>query len=146
LASYNGTTTLLALVGTCFFLKIENILLGLTIMFCPISGNILIMWVCYVCGLVCELGVHILKPKKVHGICKEKAPFVVHTPPRSLKNSNANSKVKTMKERFGVRSLVCSTSGVEGRAKALGRGLGRVTSASIIHTYMHKPNNKLVSV
>jgi hypothetical protein len=46
------------------FQKIENTLLGLTIMFCPISDNVPIMWVCYVCGLICEVGVHIPKPKK----------------------------------------------------------------------------------
>jgi hypothetical protein len=38
-----------------------------------------------------------------------------------------------------------STSGVEGRDGALGWGLGRVTSESIIHTDLHKPNNKLDS-
>jgi len=43
-----------------------------------------------------------------------------------------------------VRSLVHSTSGVEVHARALGWGLGRVTSKSIIHTDLHKPN-KLVN-
>ncbi len=36
--------------------------------------------------------------------------------------------------------------GVEGHAGALKRGLGRLTSKSIIHMDLHKPNNKLVSV
>jgi hypothetical protein len=35
--------------------------------------------------------------------------------------------------------------GVEGHAGAPGWGLGRVTSGSIIHMDLHKPNNKLVS-
>jgi hypothetical protein len=34
---------------------------------------------------------------------------------------------------------------VEGRAGALGWGLGRLTSKSITHINLHKPNNKLVS-
>jgi hypothetical protein len=34
--------------------------------------------------------------------------------------------------------------GVKGHAKALGWGLERVTSGSIIHTDLHKLNNKLV--
>jgi len=45
----------------------------------------------------------------------------------------------------GVCSLVRSTSGVKGHVGALGYGLGRVTSKSITHTNLHKPNNKLVS-
>jgi len=49
-----------------------------------------------------------------------------------------------MEERVGVHSLVCSTSGVEGHVGALGSKLGILTSKSIIHTDLHKPNNKLV--
>jgi len=45
----------------------------------------------------------------------------------------------------GAHSLVCSTLGVEGCVGALGWGLGRLTSRSIIHMDLHKPNNKLVS-
>jgi hypothetical protein len=41
--------------------------------------------------------------------------------------------------------LVCSTSKVEGHAGAPGWGLGRLTSNSITHTDVHKPNNELVS-
>ncbi len=56
-----------------------------------------------------------------------------------------NPKVKTMEGKgIGVRSLAYSTLGVEGHVRALGRGLGRVTSKSIIHTNLYKPN-KLVS-
>jgi hypothetical protein len=37
-----------------------------------------------------------------------------------------------------------NTSGVEGHVGAPRWGLGQVTSKSIIHTDLHKPNNKLV--
>jgi hypothetical protein len=67
-------------------------------------------------------------------------------PPDSLMDSIANPKVKTMKgEEIGVCSLACNTLGVEGHVNVLGWGLGKVTSKSIIHTNLHKPNNKLVS-
>jgi hypothetical protein len=70
-----------------------------------------------------------------------------NTSPHSLKDSNANLKVKTTKEeRFGAHSLVCSISKIERHAGALGWGLRGVTSGSILHTDLHKPNNKLVSV
>jgi hypothetical protein len=49
-------------------------------------------------------------------------------------------------EGVGVHSLIRSTLGVEGRVGALGWGLKQVTSESIIHTNLHKPNNKLVIV
>ncbi len=65
-------------------------------------------------------------------------------PPQSLKDSNVNSKVKTTKG-VGVHSLFRNTLGVEGCVGALGWGLGRVTSKSIIHIDLHKLNNKLVS-
>jgi len=48
-------------------------------------------------------------------------------------------------EGIGARSLACNTSGVEGHAKALRWGLGRLTSKLITHTKQHKPNNKLVN-
>jgi hypothetical protein len=57
-----------------------------------------------------------------------------------------NPKVKIAEgQGIGARSLACNTSGVEGRAGAPRCGLGRMTSESIIHTNLHKPNNKLVS-
>jgi len=61
-------------------------------------------------------------------------------------DSTTSLKVKTM-EGEGVRahSLACNTSRVEGHAGALGWGLGRLTSDSITHMDLHKPNNKLVS-
>jgi hypothetical protein len=53
--------------------------------------------------------------------------------------------VKTMKGGIGVCSLTRSTLGVEGHVGAPGWGLKQVTRGSIIHTNLHKPNNKLVS-
>jgi hypothetical protein len=66
------------------------------------------------------------------------------TPPNFLKNSNVNPKVKTME---GVRAcyLARSTFGVRGHVEALRWGLRQMTSMSIIHINLHKPNNKLVS-
>ncbi len=55
-------------------------------------------------------------------------------------------KVKTME---GSKVEACSLShsilGVEGHAGAPEWGPGRMTSKSITHTDLHKPNNKLVS-
>jgi len=57
-----------------------------------------------------------------------------------------NPKKKTTKEeRIGVRFFTYNTSKVEGCVGALGWGLGQMTSGSIIHINLHKPNNKLVS-
>jgi hypothetical protein len=68
------------------------------------------------------------------------------TPPKSLMDSTTNPKVKITKgEGVGARSLARSTLGVEGHARALGWGLRRMTSKSITHTDLHKPNNKLVN-
>jgi hypothetical protein len=62
-----------------------------------------------------------------------------------LMDSIANRKVKTTEGKgVGVRSLACNIFGLEGHARALGWGLGRMTSKSITHTDLHKPNNKLV--
>ncbi len=50
-----------------------------------------------------------------------KHPTYSDTPPSSLMDSNVSPKVKTMEgEGVEARSLARSTSGVEGRAKALG--------------------------
>jgi hypothetical protein len=67
-------------------------------------------------------------------------------PPSTLMDSIVNPEVKPAKGK-GVEacSLVRNTSGVEGCARVLGWGLGRLTSKSIIHMDLHKPNNKLVS-
>ncbi len=67
-------------------------------------------------------------------------------PLNSLTYSNANPKVKTMEEEgIGVHSLACSTLVVNGHVRALGWGLGWMINGSIIHTDLHKPNNKLVN-
>jgi hypothetical protein len=72
---------------------------------------------------------------------------VYGTPPSSLMDSTMSPKVKTTEgERVLARSLVHNTSKVEEHAKAPGWGLGRLTSKSITHTDVHKPNKKLVSV
>jgi len=68
------------------------------------------------------------------------------TLPSSLMDLTVSPKVTTMEgEGVGARSLICSTLGVEGRVRAPGWVLGRLTSKSIIYMNMHKPNNKLVS-
>jgi hypothetical protein len=61
-------------------------------------------------------------------------------------DSTTNPKVKTTKGGVVARSLARNTLGVKWRAKVPRWGLGRLTSNSIIHTDLHKPNNKLVSV
>jgi hypothetical protein len=61
-------------------------------------------------------------------------------------DSTMNPKVKIAKgKRVGAHSLVRNTLGVEGHAIALKWRLGRLTSKSITHTNLHKPNNKLVN-
>jgi hypothetical protein len=61
-------------------------------------------------------------------------------------DSTASPKMKTTEGKgVGARSLVCNTSGVEERVGAPRWGLGRLTSKSITHTDLHKPNYKLVS-
>jgi len=55
-------------------------------------------------------------------------------------------KWKQCKEKELGHSLAHNTLKVEGRVGALVTGLGRLTSNSITHTNLHKPNNKLVSV
>jgi hypothetical protein len=61
-------------------------------------------------------------------------------------DSTTNPKVKIM-EGKGVRvcSLARKILGVEECAGVPGWGLGRFKSKLIIHTDLHKPNNKLVS-
>jgi len=48
------------------------------------------------------------------------------------------------KRRIGVHSLAHNTSGIKGHARASGWGLERLTSKSITHMNLHRPN-KLVS-
>jgi hypothetical protein len=74
------------------------------------------------------------------------SPITCDAPPSSLMDSNASPKVKTMEGKgVGACSLARNTLGVEGHAGALGWGLRRLTSKSITHTNLHKPNNKLVT-
>ncbi len=70
---------------------------------------------------------------------------IIDAPPSSLMDSISNPKVMTRKgEGVGARSLVHNTLGVEGCVGAPRWGLGISTSKSITHTYLHKPNNKLL--
>jgi hypothetical protein len=72
---------------------------------------------------------------------------VYGTSPSSLMDSITSPKVKTMEgEGVRVHSLACNTSRVEGRARAPKWGLRRLTSKSITHKDLRKPNNKLVNV
>ncbi len=68
---------------------------------------------------------------------------VIDAPPSSLMDSIVNLKVK-ITEGVGVCSLVRRNLRVEGRAEALGLGLGGLTNKLITHIDLHKPN-KLVS-
>jgi hypothetical protein len=69
------------------------------------------------------------------------------THPKLFDKHSCESKNKTIEqEGVGVCSLVCSTSEVEKHAGVLRWILGQVTSSSIIHMNLHKPNNKLVSM
>jgi len=57
-----------------------------------------------------------------------------------------NPKVKTMEgEKIEAHSLAHNTSGVKGCVRAPRWGLKGLTSKSITHTDLHKPNNKLVN-
>jgi hypothetical protein len=70
----------------------------------------------------------------------------VDAPPYSLMESTTNLKVKTIEGKgIGAHSLVHSTLWVERHVGAPGWRLGRMTSKSITHMDLHKPNNKLVS-
>jgi hypothetical protein len=61
-------------------------------------------------------------------------------------DSIVSPKVQIVEEEgIGVRSLVRSTSGVEGCVGASRLGLGTLTSKSITHMELHKPNNKWVN-
>jgi len=61
-------------------------------------------------------------------------------------DSTTSPNVKTTEgEKVRVCSLVRSTFGVVGHAKAPGWGIRRLTSNSITHMDLHKPKNKLVN-
>jgi hypothetical protein len=73
--------------------------------------------------------------------------MTIDAPPNFLIDSTTTLKVKTTKgQRVRVRSLAYNTLVIEGRAGTPGWGLGQMTNESIIHTDLHKPNNKLVNV
>jgi hypothetical protein len=69
--------------------------------------------------------------------------------PQAFIDSTVNPKVKTMEEKkLGHTPWLATFWGYKGmlmRARALRWGLGRLTSDSIVHTDLHKPNNKLVN-
>ncbi len=59
---------------------------------------------------------------------------------------NVSLKLKiTKEEKIGVHSLTRNTSEVEGHVGAPGWGPRQMTRGSIIHTDLHKPNNKLIN-
>jgi len=65
--------------------------------------------------------------------------------PKLFDRLNCESKLKIVEGyEVRVRSLTRNIWGVEGRVGASGWGLGWITSRSIIHTNLHKPNNKLI--
>ncbi len=79
--------------------------------------------------------------------CLFASSWTIDAPLSSLMDSTTSPKVKTMEGKgVEVCSLARSISRVKGRARASGWGLGILTRNSIIHTDLHKPNNKLVSV
>jgi hypothetical protein len=68
------------------------------------------------------------------------------THPKLLYGLITSPKVLTTKgEGVGARSLAHNTSRVEGHDGVVGWGLRRLMNNSIIHTYLHKLNNKLVN-
>ncbi len=81
---------------------------------------------------------------------KRSAPFNViqiinDAPPSSLMVSTTSPKVKTTKgEELGVL-LGSQHFGGRGACWSFEMGLGRLTSNSLTHTNLHKPNNKLVN-
>jgi hypothetical protein len=67
-------------------------------------------------------------------------------PPNTLMDSITSPRVKTAEgEGIGAYSLACNTLGVKGYVRALGWGFGRMTSKSVTHMDLHKPNSKLIS-
>jgi hypothetical protein len=65
------------------------------------------------------------KTIKYHALHTLDKTTILDTPPHSLNDSNANPKVETSEEEvIGVHSLIQSTLGLKGRAKAPRWGLG----------------------
>ncbi len=72
--------------------------------------------------------------------------WLYDAPLNSSIDAIASPKVKTTEgQGVGAHSLAHDILGVEGRVRTLGWGLRQLTSRSIIHMDLHKPNNKLVS-
>jgi hypothetical protein len=71
-------------------------------------------------------------------------PLVIDAPPNSLMDSTESPKVKTLEGERVRRAPWLATLLRQKGVLELQDGLGRVTSSSIIHTDLHKPNNKLV--
>jgi hypothetical protein len=84
-------------------------------------------------------------PNKAMTTSLMSSPSFFYATRSSLMDSTTNLKVTTTEGKWvGVRSLARNISGVEGRVGASGWGPRRLTSKSITHTNLHKPNNKLV--
>ncbi len=98
----------------------------------------------YMCTLP---SAHCQMHKFTHAYCQNYMCTLPNAQWHTLKLFNgliASPKVKTVEgKKVGAHSLARNTSGVEGRARVL--GLGRLTSNSITHMDLHKPNNKLVN-
>jgi hypothetical protein len=89
------------------------------------------------------INIMFILPQRIE-VCNIMGIYTWHTP-KFFDRHNCESKGKTIKEGVGVRFLARSILKVEGHVVILGWGLGWMTSASIIHTDLHKPN-KLISV
>ncbi len=86
------------------------------------------------------------KDIQIYNIHNLKPNIVYDAPPHSWKESNVSLKMKTTEdEGVGVHSLIRNTSKVKECVRASRWILGRGISESIIHTDLHKLNNKLVS-
>jgi hypothetical protein len=89
------------------------------------------------------LGINLLK--KAKNSLNKKKIIQIDAPLSFLMDPIVSPKVKTMEGGVRACSLACNTLGVGGHVGAPGWGLGRLTSKSIIHMNLHKPNNKLVN-
>jgi len=85
-------------------------------------------------------------PKSASPLKNQKKPMgMADAPPSFLMDSTTSPKVKTAEgERVRARSRFATLWG-RGACWSSELGLGRLTSTSFTHTYLHKPNNELVS-
>ncbi len=96
-------------------------------------------------NLVCNLNLIIFSNLQIK--CFGSKSWVLHdeAPPNSLKNSNANLKVKTMEEEgIGVRSLACSTLAIRGVCWS-SRTRTRMNDKHVNYSYGPTQTKKLVS-